>query len=375
MRIATRIRTVCVLLLAAGGCAHPGQNGVSAIRPPVHADAPPRGYVCRQATSPIQIDGRLDEAAWSAAAWTDDFVDIVGDPLPRPRYATRARMLWDERYFYIGAWLEEPHVRATLKKRDSVIFHDNDFEVFIDPDGANVGYCELEINALNTVWDLRLPRPYRDDGAADNHWDIIGLRTGVHVDGTLNDPRDTDRGWSVEIAIPWPALGGVDGMRVPPREGDEWRVNFSRVEWRHTIRRGRYETVPRSAEDNWVWSPQGVIDMHRPERWGYVQFTARSGDVPFVPDEAWPVRAALMRVYYAQRDFHVRYGRWAQCAAELRKEMGDAELLRAMDRFDIRIEPTAGGYAATSRGWCVRQDSELRHVEAASQASAPTRTN
>ena len=25
-------------------------------------------------------------------------------------------------------------------------------------------------------------------------------------------------------------------------------------------------------EDNWVWSPQGLVDMHVPERWGVVQF-------------------------------------------------------------------------------------------------------
>ena len=25
-------------------------------------------------------------------------------------------------------------------------------------------------------------------------------------------------------------------------------------------------------EDNWVWSPQGRVDMHQPEHWGYLQF-------------------------------------------------------------------------------------------------------
>ena len=34
---------------------------------------------------------------------------------------------------------------------------------------------------------------------AVNAWEITGLKTAVHIDGTLNDPRDTDRGWTVEI--------------------------------------------------------------------------------------------------------------------------------------------------------------------------------
>ena len=69
-------------------------------------------------------------------------------------------MLWDDNYFYIAEQLEEPHVWATLTKHDSVIFQDNDFEVFIDPDGDNQEYYEIEINALNTDWDLLLKKAY-----------------------------------------------------------------------------------------------------------------------------------------------------------------------------------------------------------------------
>ena len=118
------------------------------------------------AQAPIQIDGRLDEDAWKTAPWTDPFVDIEGDVRPRPRFQTRAKMLWDDTYFYVAALLEEPHVWGTLTKHDSVIFHDNDFEIFIDPDGDNHEYYEIEINALNTEWDLFLKKPYRDGGPA-----------------------------------------------------------------------------------------------------------------------------------------------------------------------------------------------------------------
>src|SRR5688572_9247990 len=158
----------------------------------------PKGYVCFRAAAPLVIDGKLDDAAWKSAQWTDDFVDIQGDKKPRPRFKTRTKMLWDDEFLYIGAELEEPHVWATLTQRDAVIFHDNDFEVFLDPDGDNHLYAELEINALNTVWDLLLVRPYRDGGPAITGWDIPGLRTGVSIQGTLNDPSDVDEGWSVE---------------------------------------------------------------------------------------------------------------------------------------------------------------------------------
>jgi hypothetical protein len=49
-------------------------------------------------------------------------------------------------------------------------------------------------------------------------------------------------------------------------------MNFSRVEWQIEAGGHQYRKVPGKPEDNWVWSPQGVVNMHVPERWGYVQF-------------------------------------------------------------------------------------------------------
>jgi hypothetical protein len=134
-------------------------------------------------------------------------------------------------YLYIAAELEEPQLWATLTERDSIVFHDNDFEVFLNPTGDNHRYYEIEINALNTIFDLFLPKPYRDGGPADHGWDVKGLISAVHIDGTLNDPRDTDRGWSVELAFPWSAFDRHGGAKRPPRDGDQWRINFSRVQW------------------------------------------------------------------------------------------------------------------------------------------------
>jgi hypothetical protein len=323
---------------------------------------PPRGYVCYRAATPPVIDGKLDDPAWQAVPWTDDFVDIEGDRRPKPRFRTRAKMLWDDQYFYVGAELEEPHVWGTLTRHDSVIFHDNDFEVFIDPDGDSHDYAELELNALNTTWDLLLTRPYKDGGRAVNGWEIAGLKSAVHVDGTPNDPRDTDRGWTVEIAIPWPALEELARLKGLPRDGEQWRVNFSRVEWLHTVEGGRYQKVPGRSEDNWVWSPQGVIDMHRPETWGYVQFsTAAPGTAAFRPDPAGSAKHLLHRVYYAQRAYFERHHRYAANLAEL----GLADLRDATVSGPPTLQATDGWFQATAelrnpaggpRKWSIRAD-------------------
>lgn len=279
----------------------------------------PRGYLCHFTARPIAIDGKLDETAWNTAPWTDEFQDIQGALKAWPRFRTRAKLLWDKNYLYVAAELEEPHVWAMLTKHDDVIFQDPDFEVFIDPDGDTHKYYEFEINALNTGWDLWLDKPYQDQGKAHNEWEIPGLKTAVEIRGTLNNPADVDTGWTVELAFPWKVLAQHARHRGHPHEGEQWRIGFSRVEWQITTHHNRYQKVPNTPEDNWVWSPQGVIDMHRPEMWGQLQFTRKSAasSSTVSPIRAKSARDAALEIYYAQRDFRKAHERWATNLDEL----------------------------------------------------------
>ena len=239
------------------------------------------------------IDGSVSDEAWARASWSRAFVDIRGPEWPTPRHRTRMKLLWDDQFLYVAAELEEPHLWATLSSRDAIIYRDDDFEVFLDPEGDGVSYFEVEINALGTILDLFMDKPYREGGRAKILWDLPGLLSGVALQGTLNDPSDQDLGWTVELAIPWAELvppeegGGSAAHTVgpgPPKPGEEWRVNFSRVDWPLEVFRdpssgelayeknGRPGPENRHPEENWVWSPQGEINMHIPSRWGIVQF-------------------------------------------------------------------------------------------------------
>jgi hypothetical protein len=264
------VRAALAIVVALTGLATEG------IQKPGPSRPQPKSYVAHRAASGVQVDGRLNDRAWAQAPWSDTFVDIEGDIKPRPTWPTRVKMLWDDRFFYIGAELVEPHIWATYTQHDSVIFHENDFEVFIDPDGDTLEYYEFEINALGTYWDLRLPKRYSHGGKAVDSWEIPGLKSAVYLDGTLNDPRDTDRSWSVELGFPWSVLKEYTTAAAPPRDGDQWRINFSRVQWDVTPTPDGYAKIPKRPEHNWVWSPQGVIDMHQPEMWGYVRFSTRN---------------------------------------------------------------------------------------------------
>jgi hypothetical protein len=265
-----------------------------------------RQYICYRAANPPVIDGVFSEEEWTKAEWSNSFIDITGDLGKKPRFNTRVKMLWDNDYLYIAAELEEPHVSGRLTQRDAVIFNDNDFEIFIDPDGDTHNYYEIELNALNTVWDLSLSKPYRDGAQINNGFNIESMKSAVAISGTLNNPVDKDEKWSIEIALPFKSFT-EPGYRIG--SGDQWRINFSRVEWQYRIVENSYLKVKDPVtgknlpEDNWVWSPQGEVNMHRPEMWGYLQFsdkTAGEGKDAFIlnPDEK--VKWSLRTLYYAQ---------------------------------------------------------------------------
>ncbi len=303
---------------------------------------------CPRTIATPTIDGTLHEEIWGHAPWTSDFVDIEGAKKPLPLFRTRAKMLWDDECLYIGAELEEPHVWGTLTEHDCVIYQDNDFEVFLDPEGEGQHYVELEVNPLNTTWDLMLTRPYRAGGKAISGWEFKGLRTAVHIDGTLNDPSDQDVKWTVEIAIPWASMTEITHRDCPPADGDQWRINFSRVQWQIDTSQGDYRKIPSTPEYNWVWSPQGAVDMHRPERWGIVQFSSQTHDLPAVrPLEEWENRMALIKVWEKQQAHFEKHRRYAATASAL----DSAVVGLTLQATDRQFEATIGSF---------RVDHELR---------------
>lgn len=254
-------------------------------------------YTAYRVHSPLNIDGELTEKAWQNAPRSPRFVDILtGGPT---QYDTRAAVLWDDKYLYVGYWVEEPHVTASFTKHNSPIYENNDVEVFI---AGRDAYYEFEINALNTVYEafFMWENTYDRDGFASmpefsrtnplvktfngvgftNHprglrlgswaWQFPGRKTAVHIDGTLNNDKDVDRGWTVELAFPWEGmtwLAKADNRSLPPKNGDVWRIDFSRF---------NQHKAPPPAQDSsgWFWNPHGAWDSHIPECFPFIRFSS-----------------------------------------------------------------------------------------------------
>jgi len=259
-------------------------------------------YFAHRINENIAIDGNLDKPVWKKTKKSARFVDMAtGTP---GFYDSRMACTWNDEYFYVGFWVEEPYVEAELTKRDDIIFKENDVELFID--GGDC-YYELELNALGTIYEVmfiwrdaykkgsrfdvpefdildqhaysfagdfdRMPDSFWDGthprGArwAFRDWDFPGLEVGVQIQGTLNDNSDVDEGWTVELALPWSGMKWLkNGRSLPPKDGDIWGMFFGRFQ---KLMNAGSEVQPHPA---WVLKPHGKYDTHQPENFPKVCF-------------------------------------------------------------------------------------------------------
>jgi hypothetical protein len=317
---------------------------------------------------PPVIDGDINDVVWQQAKWTADFQDIEGDLQPRPALQTNVKMLWGDSCLYIAAQIKDTNVWAYIKQHDEIVFLDNDFEVFINPNNTTHQYFEMEFNALNTVLDLFLNKPYRNGGNAMFGWNPEGLRSAVKVQGTLNNPLDTDKGWTIEMAIPYKAISLGNNVQVPA-EGTLWRINFSRVEWDTKVVDDKYVKLKDNAghnlpEHNWVWSPQGVVDMHYPERWGYLQFT-KENNAAFSLPYAEQQKHYLWLIYYGEKLAYSKHHAYTRSL----KEFDLADETTISNRLNtLKIEATSHQFMAMITDdsnkitWTINQDGLIKQL-------------
>ena len=253
-------------------------------------------YIAQRAGGPITIDGKLDEPNWQHAVSSPRFVDILTGAAPI--HETRAWVLWDDEYLYVAYKVQEPFVHARFTHHNDLIYQDNDVECFIAGPDA---YYEFEINAFNTcyevffAWDDTFEKsglanypefkgarlvPFNGVGFTTHprggrvgnfNYGMPGLKTAVVVDGTVNNDSDRDRGWTVELAFPWQSLKwlATDGRSLPPKEGDVWRMDFSRF---NTYK----ESPPARDSGGWFWTRHGIWDSHIPECFVFITFSTKA---------------------------------------------------------------------------------------------------
>ena len=226
-------------------------------------------YVVKKTEQPIVVDGRLDEKEWQSVDFTDIFVNQeTGNNV---KWGTKAKLLWDEQYLYVGFLAFDDDVWGEMTAHDSNLWNEEPVELFCDPNGDGFNYFEIEINPLGTVLDLAMDKPYSDGGSADFSWDVNGLLSAVSVEGTLNNPADIDTLWYCEMAIPFSAIDAVmtNPLSNPPNSGDSWRVELAR----YNRERDNEGNLISGGTETSCWNPTENSMFHIPEKFGKIIFS------------------------------------------------------------------------------------------------------
>jgi len=184
------------------------------------AEAPIPRYEVKRAAGRIVIDGTPDEKAWESASRME-FV-FPWDTQTGARQKTTARLLWDDDNLYVAYECDDTDIVALHTERDDPTYLDDAVEIFINPKPSQTGvYFGLEMNARAVLYDYLMA----DARYAFKRFNMQGVKLATSIRGTLNMRGDEDKGWSLEVAIPWVNFEELAKRPVP---GDVWTANLNR---------------------------------------------------------------------------------------------------------------------------------------------------
>ena len=229
-------------------------------------------YRIARAASPITIDAKLDEPAWKQATPVSDFIFNWFSSGEKER--TEAKLLWDDDNLYVSWRAEDRHISAYELKRHGPVSKDDCVEIFISPNPAKVkNYYTFEINAIGTM----LNRNRSDWYTGGATWEPEGVRYRATYSGkTSKDEEGSDREWIVEMAVPLKNFAR-DAGNMPPRNGDEWRLNLMRTGGKTNMQQSTWAPI----------APPGR-SFHSPENFGKVIFVAQNTTSQAAPPQPAP---------------------------------------------------------------------------------------
>ena len=217
-------------------------------------------YDILRTREPIVVDGKLEEAAWAAAASAGDFHFNWWKSGEKEQ--TVAKILWDDVNLYIGYYCRDKHIAADVTHRHGPVSLDDCVEAFISPNPDKVrNYYGFEMNVIGTMLNFVRGDWWRGGRFSEP----VGVRLWTsHYGRSLKVDSPDDDHWILEVSIPFSNFE-KDAAHTPPHDGDRWRLNLNRS---GGTTNAQYST----------WSPVNTErpSFHVPEDFGSVRFVKRA---------------------------------------------------------------------------------------------------
>src|SRR5437764_8514136 len=143
-----------------------------------------------RAVVPVVIDGRDDDAVWRIAQPITQFREFQPKEDGDPRFATEAKVAYDDRYFYVFIRAFDPHPDSILKllARRDVRAATDQLKIMVDSYHDRRSGFEFAVNPAGVKRDYAMYNDSQEDDAWDAVWDV-----GTQVDSL---------GWTAELRIP-----------------------------------------------------------------------------------------------------------------------------------------------------------------------------
>jgi hypothetical protein len=220
-----------------------------------------RDAVCRWASKPPVLDGKLDDPCWQEAKVIDHFASYWNKT---PRSGMRAFLVWDDEAIYYAGTMADAEVRAFGTQRNDTLWEGDVFELFLKPSTERPEYFEFQGNPRGVVFEMAFSKR-GEHPVPFSRGPVLGTKAVAAVDGTLDHPGDTDRGWTIEGRIPWTAFA-LTGAK--PKPGDSWLFAIC-----------RYDYGPEGTQPvNMSSAPLTQLSFHRYEDYGTLHFEGRRGE-------------------------------------------------------------------------------------------------
>ena len=195
-------------------------------------DPPAQVPTCQifRASGPVTVDGKADDPAWQRAEPVDFLFPWSRIGEGDRAQSTVARMLWDDDNLYIIYVCDDPYLDSEVTEHDGPVYEEDAVEIFATPNPDDLSaYFGYEMNITPALLDyIAFEAGEHSTKVIQFPWESEGVQLATTYDGTLNDHSDIDRGWILEIAIPFENFRHLGG-RIPPKVGDMWRLNLNRT--------------------------------------------------------------------------------------------------------------------------------------------------
>ncbi|MCW3805441.1 hypothetical protein [Plebeiibacterium marinum] len=279
----------------------------------------PKTYILHHLSKAPVIDGKNTDSEWDSCQWTSDFVSEISGKNDNSSLSTKLKMGLFNDTIYLLAKLNESHIWGMDFPKGFPRIEDNYFQVCIDCNNNEHEYHTIKINALG----ITSCHHCNINDSLSSHpscpFNNLNINASVYIEGTANNPKDIDRYWQAELAIPYK-------FKNTNRTYDYLKMNFTRNRWQYTIVDGMYKKILNSETgktyegEKWQWAYMWENPISDVELWGEVHPNKENlENKHFLM--ARTIKWELRNVYYAQKLHYEKHKRFAHKIAGL-KDVG-----------------------------------------------------